>query len=185
MWLISEIRGCSDSFGFSGFYQFSQERKLVDQSECGTNQAYLVDFIQLTFNPKLLDPYEIRRLFLDEGLSAPQISRKYNVSKATILSTLHRMGVRVQTQAGRITNPNNYRVRNPPYGFRIQEGRLVLNKSEIRICRLVVELIARQGFSKIAVARELGLKGYKNRIGDTKWDHSTVRNIFERWKNKL
>ncbi len=95
------------------------------------------------------------------------------------------MGVRVQTQAGRITNPNNYRVRNPPYGFRIQDGHLIINKSEIRICRLVAELIERQGFSKIAVARELGARGCKNRIGSTKWDHGTVLNIFERWKNKL
>jgi hypothetical protein len=40
-----------------------------------------------------------------------------------------------------INNPLNYRVHNPPYGYRIQDGWLVLNKSEIRVCSLVVELI--------------------------------------------
>lgn len=158
---------------------------MVDLAEHGTNQPYLVDFINLTLHTKLIDSYEIRRLFLDNGLSSVQIAKKYNVSKTTILSILHKMNVRVETQAGRITNPNNYRVRNPPYGFRIQDRKLVLNKSEIRFCRLIVELIARKGFSKSDVVRELEAKRYKNRNSSTKWDHSTVRNIFERWKNKL
>lgn len=72
-------------------------------------------------------------------LSSVQIPRKLNVSKSTILSILHRLDLRVEAQAGRINNPENYRVRNPPYGYRIQDGRLVLNKSEIRVCRLVLE----------------------------------------------
>ncbi len=158
---------------------------MVDQPEYGKNQAYLVDFIKLTFNIKLLDFAEIRKFFVENGLSSVQIARKYGVSKTVILSCLHQMGVRVQTPAGRSNNPENYRLKVPPYGYRIHDGRLVLNKPELKICRLVVELIARKGFSGAATARELGAKGYKNRNKSTKWDHSTVRNIFERWKNKL
>lgn len=161
------------------------EGKLVDQPEYGTNQPYLIDFIKLTLNPKLINPFEIRHLFLEKGLSSVQIARKFNVSKSKILSILHKLDVRVETQAGRINNSENYRVRNPPYGYRIQDGRLVLNKSELRVCRLVVELIARRNFTWSATARELAAKGYKNRNKSTKWDHSTIRNIFERWKNKL
>ena len=157
----------------------------MNQPEHGTNTSYLIDFIQICFNVKLLNFEEIRSLYLEKRLSATQIAHRYQVSKTVILDGLHKMGIRFETGTGRMTDPNNYRIRTPPYGFSIKDGKLVPHKLEMKICRLVVELIGRQGLSNSATAKELKKYGYKNRYGRTVWDHSSVRNIFKRWKDKL
>jgi hypothetical protein len=91
----------------------------------------------------------------------------------------------VGVNAGRSTNPENYRCRVPPYGYSIKAGKLTPNKAELRIARMVVELVGRQGKSANWTAQEFGRKGYKARSGRATWDHSTIRSIFKRWKDKL
>jgi transposase len=159
--------------------------KMVDQPEYGTNTPYLTDFIKICLSAKLLNNEEIRVLYVEEGLSAAQIARRFGVAKSLVLARLHAMGIREGVDAGRSTNPENYRCRVAPYGYSIQAGKLVPSKSELRICRAVVDLIQRSGLSANAVAKELARRGYKNRAGRAAWDHSTVRSIFGRWKDKL
>jgi hypothetical protein len=98
---------------------------------------------------------------------------------------LHDLGIREGTNSGRMTNPENYRYRVAPYGFSIQAGKLTPNRLEMKICRLVVERIQREGQTQCEVARELSRRGYKNRAGNLKWDSRTVFNILNRWKDKL
>jgi len=161
------------------------DSKLVDQPEYGKNTTYLVDFIRITFATKLLNVEEIRRLYTAEGLSTYQIARRFRVAKSVIVSRLHDVGIRPGHGFNRSNNPENYRCRVPPYGFVIKEGRLVPCRSELRICRLVVELMGRKQWSANATARELGIKNYKNRSGSTRWDHSSVIAIFKKWNGKL
>ncbi len=158
---------------------------MVEQPEYGTNTSYLVDFIKITLLPKLLNFNEIRSLYLEGGLSTAQIASEYDVAKSVIVGLLNRGGVRPGCQISRSNNPENYRLRVPPYGYQIRAGKLVPSKSEMKLCRLVVELVKRRGLSANAAAKELGQRGLKNRSGGTKWDHSTVRSIFKRWKDKL
>ncbi|MBX3034911.1 MAG: recombinase family protein [Bdellovibrionaceae bacterium] len=158
---------------------------MVEQPEIGTNTPYLVDFVKITLLPKLLNFNEIRSLYLDNGLSAAQIARECDVAKSVIVGLLNRGGIRPGPHKNRSNNPENYRLRVPPYGFQIRAGKLVPSRTEMMLCRLVVELIQRQGFSANAVAKELGRRGLKNRSGGIKWDHSTVRSIFKRWKDRL
>lgn len=159
--------------------------KLVEQPEYGTNTSYLVDFIKIMFSAKHLNLEEIRDFYLNRGLSAAQIARHFEVAKSVILSRLHDLGIQEGRSAHRSTNPENYRLHVAPYGYAVRDGRLIPNKAEMKLCRLVVELVARRGFSANAAAKELGKRGYKNRSGHTKWDHSTIQSIFNRWKEKL
>ncbi len=159
--------------------------KLVDQTRIGKNTNYLVDFIEIIFSAKLLDVEEIRRLYVEEGLSTPQIARRFGVAKSVIVSRLHDVGIKPGRGVTRSNNPENYRCRVAPFGFSIRDGRLVPNRSELRICRLVVELMGRKKWSANATAKELGTKGYKNRSGSTRWDHSSVIGIFKKWNGKL
>lgn len=158
---------------------------MVEQPEIGTNTPYVVDFVRITLLPKLLNFNEIRALYLEKGLSAAQIAKDYDVAKSVIVGLLNRGGIRPGPHKSRSNNPENYRLRVPPYGFQIRAGKLVPSKPEMMPCRLVVELIQRQGLSANAAAKELGQRGLKNRSGSSKWDHSTVRSIFKRWKGKL
>ena len=158
---------------------------MVDQSGYGTNTSYLVDFIQITLSAKLLNSDQIREFYVEKGLSAAQIAGHFGVAKSLILARLHAIGIREGVAAGRSTNPENYRCRVPPYGYSIRDGRLVPNKAELRVCRMVVNLIRRKRLSFNAVARELGHQGIVSRSGRPRWDHSAIISIFNRWKDKL
>jgi hypothetical protein len=42
-----------------------------------------------------------------------------------IFEGLHKIGVKVGWGGERMTNPQNYRCKNPPFGFLIKDGKLV------------------------------------------------------------
>lgn len=158
---------------------------MVRQPEYGTNYAYYVDFIQVCLSAKLLNSEEIGRLYLEEKLSLNQIASKFKVSRFAIRSRLRGLGIDIDAVKPVSTNPENYRYSNPPYGFQVRDGKLLPNRMEMKIGRLVIELIEREGCSHSEVARELERRCLKTRTGKTKWDSKTVFNIFKRWKNKL
>lgn len=158
---------------------------MVDQAEVGKNTIYLIDFIKINLHPKFLNFKEISTLYTEKGLSAAQIARQFDVSKSVIVGLLNRGGIRPVKGSFDVSNPKNYRCRSAPYGFQIRDGKLIPSKKEMKLCRLVVELMKRKGLSANATAKELGNRGYKNRSGNQKWDHSTIIGIFNRWKDKL
>lgn len=158
---------------------------MVEEPEYGTNRPYLIDFLKITFNAKLLNIDEIRALYLEKGLSAAQIARQFGVAKSVILARLGNLGIRGGAGANRSTHPENYRCRVAPYGYSIQAGRLEPHKAELRICRLVVDLIRTQGLSANAAAKDLARRGLKSRSGRAHWDHSAILSIYKRWKDKL
>jgi len=95
------------------------------------------------------------------------------------------MGVRLGSGARVLNDPENYRAKNPPYGYKIEGKKLVINKSELRVCRAIVEMIGRRSFSTTKTSKELVRKNFKNRAGNALWDHKTVKAIYERWKDKI
>jgi IS30 family transposase len=158
---------------------------VADQPECGTNTCYLSDFIEICLCPKLLNRAKIRDLYERECKSPAQIAAQFGVSRSTITARLHAQDVRLEMGDGRASNPDNYRHPSAPYGHAVKKGKLVLNKSERRVCKLIVERIRRQNQNYNEVARELSRRGIKNRAGRTKWDGKAVAKIFKRWKDKL
>ena len=129
-------------FNFNDFKGLSltvRQKKLVEEPEIGMNRPYLIDFIKINTSPKLIGTSEIKAFYLRNGLSAAQIAEKYGVSKSFVLAVIHRSGL-TTSKAGRSTNPANYRNNSPPYGYSVRDGKLVPNKSQMKICRIVVEL---------------------------------------------
>jgi hypothetical protein len=125
----------------------------------------------------------LRELYRKKGLSAAQIAEQLGVSKTVVLNRLRAIGIREKT--GRVTRPDNYRHHEPPYGYTICDGKLVPNKKELQVCRLVVELRGRQKRSFAEIAEELIRRGYPNRRGVVSWFHHSVNQIFKRWNGKL
>lgn len=152
--------------------------------EYGTNTSYLTDFIRISLPAKLINPGEICNLYVKEGQSAAQIAVHFGVAKSVILARLHGMGIR-EGNSKRYTNPKNYRCPKPPFGYTIKGRELILNKGELRICRLVVSLIRDHSLSANAVAKEFSRRSIRNRAGQITWGHTTIRSIFKRWKDKL
>jgi hypothetical protein len=158
---------------------------MADQPECGTNTCYLSDFIEICLCPKHLNPAKIRDLYVRGGKSPAQIAAHFGVSRSTITARLNAQGLRLEIGEGRSGSPGNYRHPSAPYGHAVKNGKLVLNKSEQRVCKLIVEQIKRQNQNYNEVARELSKRGIKNRAGRSKWDGKAVAKIFNRWKDKL
>ena len=124
--------------------------------------------------------------FYASGLSLRQISRHLNRSKSFIRKTLLEAGVALRDskdfpEEGR---PRTYshHTGNTPFGYRSLRGRLIIDAREIEIAKLVMNLwTAGQSYS--AIVKHLNNQGIKNRKA-TPWDHSLVRSIVGRHKDK-
>lgn len=147
----------------------------MDQGLQRTNHLVIKDRIPFLAKPYKQKPQVYRDLYLKEGLSAAQIAERLGCSKTTVLERLRAQGIR---------NPDR-RIYHPPYGFSKLGSRLVPNRAEMRICRLVVSLHGRKGMSMRLVALELEKRGFKNRHGKVSWALTTVYGIFKRWNGKI
>jgi transposase len=121
---------------------------------------------------------------MKDGLSCAQIAEQMDCSKTLVITTLKRLGV-LQAKKGSRTKPENYRSRVAPYGFRVVDGKLVSSRSEMKICRLVVELVERRGLNLRQAAKVLEAKGLKGMSGLRSWHKETIGRIYARWKGKL
>jgi site-specific DNA recombinase len=67
----------------------------------------------------------------------------------------------------------------PPYGYKVTNGKLVINPAEERIVKKVFKLYVEKNMGVINIAKELGRLGYKPR-NSTKgmWKANTVHNIL-------
>ena len=157
----------------------------MDQPEYGTNTSYLTDFVEICLSAKFASPEEIRTLYVEKGFSSAQIAAKFHISKSVVLDRLKAQGITQATAPKSFTSPENYRCPSAPFGYSVVAGKLVPNKTELRVCHAVVELMKRQGLSARAAGKELSKQGLKNRAGKLKWGHATVLSIYERWKDKI
>ncbi len=159
--------------------------QMVDQSEYGTNTSYVTDFIEIRFNPQVINSAEIKDLYEKQGLSASQIAEHFGVAKSVILRRLRQLGIDTEKGYRRQSNPNNYRRSKAPYGYKIKNHKLVLNRSEMKVCRLVVEMMGRENKGARETAREIMKRGFKNRQGEVSWGHLVVQQILKRWNGKI
>ena len=124
--------------------------------------------------------------FYDSGLSLRQISKQLNKSKSFIRKTLLEAGVALREyrdvrEEGR-PRKHSHHTGNTPFGYRCLRGRLIMDAREIEIVQLVLNFwTAGQSYSSIA--KHLNNQGIKNRKA-TPWEHSLVRSIVERHKDK-
>jgi len=101
------------------------------------------------------------------------------------VQSLHQMKIKVETGAGRLTEPTNFSHRNLPYGYRVFQNKLLVNRKEIKICRAVVNSIGWEVDNIRETGRDLIKRGYKNRRGDLSWGHYVITQIYNSWKDKV
>lgn len=66
-----------------------------------------------------------------------------------------------------------------PYGFRLEEGRLIADENEQRAIRLI-RTLREQGHTLREIAARLEAEGFKTKTGLARWNPKTVRAIMER-----
>jgi hypothetical protein len=121
----------------------------------------------------LSDPARLASLHDVAGLSVVQIARRLGVSHAGVVAALRRLGI--ATDCGR----NGHGVKGQvPFGWDLQDCRLVKNGAEQQVIRLIRQLQG-GGESLHGIARELN-----RRLVPTKnaglWQANTVRLILHR-----
>jgi len=158
---------------------------LAQQPEYGTNQPYYIDFIQICLAVKFINNDEIKELYQEKGLTINQIASRFKVSRTVIQCRLRELRITDCIPVNKLNSHQKYRCRVAPYGFAVESGKLVPNRLEVKICRLVVQLVQCQGKTQSEAGRELSRLGHKNLSGNTVWDSKTIFNILKRWKDKL
>lgn len=154
----------------------------LDKAGCYTNRTYLIDFIKLTILVRALDPAILREIYLQNGATASQLAAQFGVSKQSILVRLRQSGV--MRSEGRGRSAINYRYPNPPYGYRVCEERLVINRAEAKVVRIIIELRERKKLSWEEIARSLNDNGLRTRRG-AQWARTGIQRIHRRWNGKI
>ncbi len=146
--------------------------------------SYLVDIFNFYSIPTKLDPDYFSKLYDKYQFSLKQISEKMGVSKSTVLEKIRQAQTPTRNLKYSLTNPKNYRAPNPPFGFRVVDGRLVENKREIQLCRKIIEM-SDDGLSFNAIAKYFESKELKNRKNTNYWCHKSLKKFYNYWKTKL
>ena len=157
---------------------------MVDRAEYRTHTSYLTEIIQFQAFSKALNKSQIADLHTKDALSAAQIAERLGCSKTFVITTLKRLKV-LRPMKGSQSVPTNYRRAIAPYGFRLVDGKLAPERTEMKICRLIVDLIDRRGLTCVQAAQVLEGRGLKGRNGRPVWHNTTVSRIHARWKGKL
>lgn len=160
------------------------ERALPGKNSSAIRATYL-DSIEFFQKCHWKNTANYSALYLEKGLSAAQIGDQLGIPKQTVLNQLQRDGIRLGGNKGRLANPDNYRLAYAPYGFSKKDGRLVPNKSELKTCRLVVQLRNNSKLSFHEIAQDLVSRRIKNRNNSISWNHATIGRIYKRWNGKL
>lgn len=156
---------------------------LVDQVGHRTNSTYINDFIGIFSIPKDVGTDKIADLYVKEGLTAAQVAARVGLSKASILRRLHSLGIRKGT-LHEVTKGQPRPAVRAAYGQRIISGKLVNDRQEQKVARLIVELRERQKLGWKEVVDRLNGEGLRTRSG-IPWKVGRVRMVFDRWHGKL
>ena len=157
---------------------------MVDRPGQWTNRPkypYSFKFLIKSYSHNRTD---IMKMYLNDEMSASQIAESLNVSKTFVLERLREQNIRNGAGIHRASNPNNYRLPHPAYGWKVLNSKLVPNKAELKVARLIVKLI-RENVTFNEVSNELVKRKYKNRKNSLNWSYATLKNIYKRWNDKL
>lgn len=162
---MAERAGCQDSFVEKPLYY-----------------TYFINFFPKV---KAIDSKIFKELYVFQSLSLSQIAEKLNISKTAVRSFVKKCGLSTKTSMQKQQNPKNYRLAQPPYGYKkgVNSG-LTVNRVELKICRRIIFLRS-EGVTFRGIQLELERQKFKNRRKTISWHTSVVQRIFHQWKGKL
>ncbi len=142
---------------------------------------YLTDFVNYYHSPRRI-PSQTFADLARKGLTASQMGEQTGLSKQAVLARLRGNGIRSEPGHGR--RKDNYRYPNPPFGFRVVNGRLVISPPEMKIVRLIVRLREKEKLGWEAIVAHLNGSDIRSRTAK-KWDRARIKRVFKRWAKKL
>ena len=154
----------------------------MDQAAGCANPSNVADFVLLITIPKKTNSALIKDLYMKNRLAARQIGEEIGLAKSTILNKIRKEGIHHQMR-GR--DQDNYSFKQQvPFGYKLSEGRLLPNRTEMKVCRIIVSCRAQDHLSWKSIIETLKLKKIKNRK-ERSWSINSLRNIYIRWNGKV
>ena len=148
--------------------------EVVDQLQVCPNYCKLPDSFAFTSIKKSGDNQHvenIKNLYLKDGLSSREIASRLDISKSTVLKRLQELGI---SRTSKVTQGT------APFGFKYHGGKIVISTAESKICREISKL-RKKGLSYRKIVEVFQEKQFKRRSGSTKWDHDSIRKIYNNW----
>jgi site-specific DNA recombinase len=118
----------------------------------------------------------LRRLHHQEKLSARMIGQKIKAAPSTVSDALHKHGLASEMKK-QLTRPHQV-----PFGFDLQNGKLVINRNEQKTIRMIRQLRA-TGLSLRDIAAHLNRKLIATKRGGV-WAHSTLHYVLRQKQPK-
>lgn len=122
----------------------------------------------------------------ESGLTLREVSRELGVPKTTLRQALLDGGLVLRDQNKKqvksAPKTSRFHVGIAPYGYCIIRGKLVEHPKEQEVIKTVLTLRSK-GKTLMSIAEELNGRKIKPRNA-SKWDHSTIRSILNRNKDK-
>ena len=151
------------------FYTLEKVLNRSDAIEDIAGKASVLEQNTETFKSKSY----VSNLYIKRDLPIREIARQMNVSHSTVIECLRRLGIHDKGSKKRIIIQGQI-----PFGFDYKNGKLVKNKEEQEVIRIIKQLRS-SGLSLRGIARELN-----KRLVPTKhkgiWQATTVSKILER-----
>ena len=143
-------------------------------SRFGRNAADVLNSLEL------IQDYGVNLICTDEGIDSSQASGRLLISVLSAVAQIERENILEQTMNGRREKARQglWNGGMAPYGYRIKDGKLVVNQEEADIVKLIFDKYANTTMSAAEVARycndqNLSHGSYGNRV-DGYWSPSSI-----------
>ena len=129
-------------------------------SRFGRNTADVLNNLQV------MEDYGVSLLAVEDGIDSAGAAGKLMIAVLAAVAEIERENIRTQSQAGRKqkAREGGWNGGPAPLGYRIENGRLVVDEDEARLVRLVFEKYARTNMGYSGVAKWLNANGYRRNV---------------------
>ena len=134
---------------------------------------YAMDIISIYQLPGYKKEIVLRDLYLKNDLTASQIAKKFCSTPRSVKYYLHKYGIRKNKNPARSKQ-------NLALGKRLQNGKLVDHKQELRTIKTISDLYLKQQLSTRKIAEILNTLKVPTKRQGKNWDHSTIISVLKK-----
>lgn len=131
-------------------------------SRFGRNAADVLSSLQL------MEDFNVHLIAVEDGIDSSKDSGKLMITVLSAVAEIERDNILVQTMEGRKQKAREGKWNGgaAPYGYRLVDGKLIVDEEEAKIVRLIYDKFINTSMSANGIAQYLNEQGYKKTIRD-------------------
>lgn len=141
-------------------------------SRFGRNAADVLSTLQF------MQDYDVNLICVEDGIDSSKDAGKLMISVLSAVAEIERENILVQTMEGRRQKAREGKWNGgfAPYGYRLNNGKLEIEESEVEAIRLIFDKYANTDMGANGIAKYLGQQGIMKRRGRTVKVHFFLQN---------